>query len=169
VSNRSDPRVEGDALWRVTSEPGPCTTVSCIERSVAEPARPAERHLDRRLLSVARLAHSRSARDTHGVDRPLRTRPRRANGRAPARGEPVFAGVPWGYGVVLDACGHVIVSTSRGVPSCNEVQKREIAPPMIARLILPSGLGQRTRQRRGASTREHRDATPRASSVATTR
>src|SRR5215213_6095959 len=111
--------VEGDALWRVTSEPGPCTTVSCIERSVAEPARPAERHLDRRLLSVARLAHSLSAR-VAGGDRPRRTRSHRAQGRAPAPGEPVFAGVPWAYGVEMRECGHVIVSTSRCVPSCSE-------------------------------------------------
>ena len=160
----------GDALWRVSSEPGPCTTVSCVERSVPEPARPAERHFDRRLLSVARLAHSRAAHAARGVDRPRRIRPSRAHGRAPAPGEPVFAGVPWACGVEMGECGHVIVSTSRCVRSCSrECQKREIAPPMIARLTLPSGLGQRTRQQRGASTREHRDATPRASSVVRTR
>ena len=136
MSNRSDPMVEGDALWRVSSEPGPCPTVSCVERSVAEPARPAERHLDRRLLSVARLSHSRTAHDARGVDRPSRTRPRphRAQGRAPAPGEPAVAGVPWAYGVELSECSHVIVSTSRVVSSCSvKVQKREIAPPMFAR------------------------------------
>ena len=138
MSNRSDPVVEGDALWRVPSEPGPCTSVSCVERSVTELARPAERHcerhVDRRLLSVARLAHSRAAHAARGVDRPLRIRPSRAQGRAPAPGEPDFAGVPWAYGVEMGECGHVIVSTSRCVPGCSrECQKREIAPPMIAR------------------------------------
>ena len=138
MSNRSDPVVEGDALWRVSSEPGPCTSVSCVERSVTELARPAERHcerhVDRRLLSVARLAHSRAAHAARGVGRPLRIRPSRAQGRAPAPGEPVLAGVPWAYGVEMGECGHVIVSTSRCVPGCSrECQKREIAPPMIAR------------------------------------
>ena len=137
MSNRSDPVVEGDALWRVPSEPGPCTTSSCVERSVTELARPAERHfelhLDRRLLSVARLVHSRTAHAARGVDRPLRIRPDRAQGRAPAPGEPVFAGVPWAYGVESGECSHVIVSTSRWVRSCSrECRKREIAPPMIA-------------------------------------
>ena len=144
MSNRSDPVAEGDALWRVPSEPGPCTTSSCVERSVTELARPAERHfelhLDRRLLSVARLAHSRTAHAARGVDRPLRTRSHRAQGRAPAPGEPVFAGVPWAYGVEMGECGHVIVSTSRDVRSCSrECQKREIAPPMIARLKVRRG------------------------------
>jgi hypothetical protein len=118
VSYRSDPMLEGDALWRVASEPGSCTTVSCVERSVPEPDRPAERHRDRQLLSVAPLAHSRVAHAARGVDRPLHTRALGAQGRAPAPGEPVFAGVPWAYGVEMRECGHVIVSTSRGVQSC---------------------------------------------------
>lgn len=50
------------------------------------------------------------------------------------------------------------------VKSGNEKSRRRCSPD--ERLM--SGLGQRTRQRRGASTREHRDATPRASSVART-
>ena len=84
----------GDALWRVPSVPGPCTTSSCVERSIPELARPAERHSDRDLLSVVLPPHAPSAHALRGVDRPLRTRAHRAGGRAPARGEPVFAGVP---------------------------------------------------------------------------
>jgi len=56
----------------------------------------------------------------------------------------------------------------RCVGCSSDSGNEKIAPPMIARPELPSGLGQRTRQWRGASTREHRDATPRASSVART-
>jgi hypothetical protein len=122
----------GDALRRVPSVPGSCTTFSCIERSIPELAHSAERHSDRRLLSVVLPAHSRSAHAQGGVDRRRRTSAHRADGRAPARGEPVFAGVPLGFGVEMGVCGHVLVSTSRYVPSCSEVQKREIAPPMIA-------------------------------------
>jgi hypothetical protein len=141
VSNRSDPMVERCALRRVPTVPGPCTTSSCIERSTPELARPAERHSDRLLLSVALLLHSRATHAPRGRDRPLRTRAHRADGRAPARGEPVFAGVPWAYGVEMRQRGHVIVSTSRCVPSCGEVQKREIAPPMIARRVTRVGVG----------------------------
>ena len=107
----------GDALWRVPSVPGPCTTSSCVERSIRELARPAERHSDQLLLSDARSRHPRAAHAARGADRPLRTRPHRADERAPARGEPVLAGVPWGFGVEMDACGHVIVSASGCVPS----------------------------------------------------
>ena len=122
----------GDALRRVPSVPGPCTTSSCVERSISELARSAERHFDRQLLSVVLPSHSRSAHPASGIERPLRTCAHRADRRAPARGEPVFAGVPCGYGVEMGECGHVIVRTSRCVSSCTEVQKREIAPPMIA-------------------------------------
>ena len=122
----------GDALRRVPSVPGPCTTSSCVERSISELARSAERHFDRQLLSVVLPSHSRSAHPASGIERPLRTCAHRADRRAPARGEPVFAGVPCGYGVEMGECGHVIVRTSRCVSSCSEVQKREIAPPMIA-------------------------------------
>ena len=158
--------MEANALWRIPSVPGPCTTFSCVERSIPQLARPADRHRSRLLLSVALLAHSRAAHSARGIDEPLRARPRRAQGRAPAPGEPVFAGVPWAYAVEMRERGHEIVSTSESVSSCsdafrNEKSRRRCSPD--ERLM--SGLGQRTRQRRGASTREHRDATPRASSV----
>ena len=109
----------GDTLGRVPSIPGPCTTSSCVERSIPEPARSAERHSGRDMLSVVLPAHSRPAHAPRGVDRPLPARAHRADRRAPARGEPLFAGVPWGFGVEMGVCGHVIVSTSRCVPSCN--------------------------------------------------
>ena len=120
MSNRSDPMMEVNALWRVPSVPGPCTTSSCVERSIPELARSTERHSNRELLSIALMAHSRAVHALHGVDRPLHTRSVRALGRAPARSEPAFAGVPWAYGVEMRERGHVIVSTSRCVPSCSE-------------------------------------------------
>ena len=94
MSNRSDPMIEGDALRRAPSEPGPCTSVSCVERSETEIARSTARHFGRSLLLVARLPHSH-APVAGDIGRRLRARPERAHGRAPARGEPVLAGVPW--------------------------------------------------------------------------
>ena len=116
---------EGDALWRVPSEPGPCTSLSCLERSVPEPARPAERHVHPRVLSVAALAHSRPARDAVGVGRPRRTRPHRADERARASGEPVVAGVPRAFAVELGERGHGIVSTCESVSSCSRDSRNE--------------------------------------------
>jgi hypothetical protein len=125
VSNRSDPVVKGDALRRVPSEPGPCTSVPCFERSVPEPARPAERHVRPRLLSDDLLAHSRPARAAGGVGRPLRTRPHRAEGRARASSQPVGAGVPWAFGVEMGERGHEIVSTSESVSGCSDDSRNE--------------------------------------------
>lgn len=141
MSNRSDPMMEANALWRISSVPGPCTTFPCVERSIPQLARPADRHCNRLLLSVALLAHSRAAHAARGIDGPLHARPRRAHWRAPAPGEPVFAGVPWAYGVEMRERGHEIVSTNRCMPSCREVRKREIAPPMLARRETHVGVG----------------------------
>jgi len=135
---RSGDRV--DALWRVPPEPGPCTTVSCIERSVTEPARPAARHFTLLLLSVSRLLRSHTAigGDVH---RRLRTSSHRADGRAPARGEPVLAGVPWACDGAMRERGHEIRQYGRIVMELQRhSRKRKIAPPMIARRI-PVGVG----------------------------
>lgn len=160
---RSDDRV--DALLRVPPEPGPCTTVSCIVRSVTEPARPAARHFTQLLLSIARLLHSHAALEAGDVGRRQRTRSHRADGRAPARGEPALAGVPWACDGEMRERGHEIRQYERFVMELQRnVLKRQIAPPMIARRI-PVGVGPTHTPWRAASTREHRDATPRASSV----
>jgi hypothetical protein len=50
-----------DALWRISPKPGPCTSISCIERSVTEPDRAAARHFLHLLLSIARPTQSRAA------------------------------------------------------------------------------------------------------------
>ena len=135
---RSDDRV--DALWRVPPEPGPCTTVSCIERSVTEPARPAARHFTHLLLSVSRLLQSHTAIGDD-IHRRLRTSSHRADGRAPARGEPVLAGVPWACDGEMRERGHGIRQYERIVMELQRnLRKREIAPPMIARRI-PVGVG----------------------------
>jgi hypothetical protein len=115
----------GDALRRVPSEPGPCTTVSCVERSISEPARSAARHFRRLLLSIARFARWHSALRTADVRRPLRTRPHRADRRAPARGEPVVTGVPWACDVEIRERSHVVVSTSDRAWSCSERSEKE--------------------------------------------
>jgi hypothetical protein len=130
---RSDDRV--DALWRVPTEPGPCTTVSCVERSVTEPARPAARHFTHMLLlSISRLPQRHAALGIDDVGRRLRTGSHRADGRAPARGEPVLAGVPWACDGEMRERGHGIRLYERIVMELQwNVRKREIAPPMIAR------------------------------------
>ena len=98
-----------DALRRVLPEPGPCTTVSRVERPVTEPARSRARHFNRLLLSIARLSHSHAAQYAGEADRRLRSRsPRAADGRAPARGEPVLAGVPWACDWKTCEYGHEI-------------------------------------------------------------
>ena len=127
---RSDDRV--DALRRVPPEPGPCTTVCRVERSVPEPARSDARHFVRSQLSIARLSHSLVAlgRD---LDHGLRTRPERADGRAPARDEPAKAGVPWACDGAMDERGHEAEQYGRIVNELQpKIRKREIAPPMIA-------------------------------------
>ena len=107
MSNRSYPVGRVEALRRILPEPGPCTTVSCIE-SVTEPARPAARHFMHLLLSIARLPQSHAALGESDVGRRLRTRLHRADGRAPARGEPVLAGVPWACDGEMRERGHGI-------------------------------------------------------------
>ena len=109
---------EGDALWRVPSKPGPCTALTCLERSIPELARPAERHVRPRLLSAIMLAHSRPAHAAVGAGQPPRTRPQRADERARASREPVVAGVPWAFAVELGERGHGIVSTCESVCGC---------------------------------------------------
>ena len=116
---RSDPMIEGDALRRVSPEAGPCTTVSCVERSVPEPARSAGRHYGRLLLSIARLPHSHVALGAGEFHWPLRTRSHHADGRAPARGEPVLAGVPRACDREVGERGHGIRQYERVV---NELQ-----------------------------------------------
>lgn len=106
---------EGDALWRVPSEPGPCTFVSCVERSVPEPARPAQRHVRPRLLSVVPLAHSRPARSVRGVGGPQPTGSHCAYRRARASREAAVAGVPSAFAVELGEHGHGIVRTNESV------------------------------------------------------
>jgi len=132
VSNRSDPESGGDALRRVPPEPGPCTTVCRVERSVPEPARSDARHFIRSLLSITRLSHSLVAlgRD---LDHGLRTRPEHADGRAPARDEPAKAGVPWACDGAMEERGHEIGQYGRIVNELQpKIRKREIAPPMFA-------------------------------------
>jgi hypothetical protein len=114
--------------------------VSCVERSVTEPARPAERHFTHLLLSISRLSHSHAAL-VGDVGRRLRTGSHRADGRAPARGEPVLAGVPWACDGEMRERGHGIRQYERIVMELQwNTRKRQIAPPMIARRI-PVGVG----------------------------
>ena len=128
VSNRSDPMIEGDALRRVPAEPGPCTSVSCVERSETETARSAARHFGRSLLSIDRLPHSHAARVAGHVGRRGHARPERADGRAPARGEPVLAGVPWACNRESGEGGHWIRQYGRFVirvaAECPETRNR---------------------------------------------
>jgi hypothetical protein len=108
VSNRSDPMIEGDALRRVPPEPGPCSTVFRVERAVHEPARSPARYYGRLLLPITRLPHSHAALGLGEFHRPLRTRSHRADVRAPARGEPVLAGVPSACDREMGERGHGI-------------------------------------------------------------
>ena len=128
---RSEGRV--DALRRVLPEPGPCTTVSRVERSVSEPARSRARHFDRLLLSIARLSHSHPALYAGEADDRVRTRSPRADGRAPARGGPALAGEPWACDGEMGERGHGMIQYERLVIELQRnVRKREIAPPMVA-------------------------------------
>ena len=128
MSNRSDPMIEGDALWRVSSVHGPCTTVSCVERSETELARSVARHFGRSLLSVVRLAHSHAALVAGDVGPLLHVRPERAAGRAPALREPVLAGVPWACDRESGEGGHGIRQYARFVVrvavECAETRNR---------------------------------------------
>ena len=107
---RSDGGV--DALRRVLPEPGPCTTVSCVERSVSEPARSVARHFEL-LLSIAWLSHSHAAQYAGETDRRLRTRSPRADGRAPARGGPALAGESWACDGEMSERGHGMLQYER--------------------------------------------------------
>jgi hypothetical protein len=86
------------------------------------------------LLSISRLPQRHAALGVDDVRRRLRTGSHRADGRAPARGEPVLAGVPWACDGEMLERGHGIRLYERIVMELQwNVRKREIAPPMIAR------------------------------------
>src|SRR5437868_6773560 len=99
-------------LGRSLRPPGSCTTSSCVERSVAPHARPA-----RLLFSSHRLPNPQRARKATRMalrsvepDRDdVRAGPVRADGRAPARGGPAYAGKPWAVESAEGAWHHVIV------------------------------------------------------------
>jgi hypothetical protein len=90
-------------------------------------------HFDRLLLSITRLPQSHAALDTGDAGRRAHARSERADGRAPARGEPVLAGVPWSCDRESGERGHGIRQYGRiELELQRSVRKREIAPPMVA-------------------------------------
>ena len=86
------------------------------------------------LLSITRLLESHAALDVGEVGRRLRTGSHRADGRAPARGEPMLAGMPWACDGEMRERGHGIRQYERiAMELQRNVRKRRIAPPMFVR------------------------------------
>ena len=112
-SYRSVPSDRG-TLGRSLRPPGSCTTSICIERSVARHARPARlgfqsHHLPN--LLHAEMATHLSLRVAEPDREGIRTGSRRADRRAPARGGPARAGMPWTVDSGEGALHHVIGRT----------------------------------------------------------
>ena len=103
-----------ETLGRSLRPPGSCTTSICIERSIARHARPVRlQFLSHRLPNPlhAPLATRMALRSVESDRDGVRTDPVRAEGRAPARGEPAYAGNPWAVESGEGALHHVIGRT----------------------------------------------------------
>jgi hypothetical protein len=118
------------ALGRPRRPPGSCTTSLSVERSVPRHARPIRPAFDSHLSDLLRApqAMRMSLRSIESGGHGIRTAPERADGRAPARGEPVAAGKPCSVDSGDGALRHVNVGSLVARRTCS-ARAREIMDP----------------------------------------